>query len=485
MFRRNKQCYALLVILSVWIILVSIGCGLKKLDHFKIYEVQKFDFDLVVLLEGQFDKEEVKARITALTHFANPTNKFHPGSKTKIRDPNAHLNWYVLKQMKPEPRRAIHFENQFGEHSVVIRSPQALLVPAQKTSHQGSKFPRSLDHYKCYEVTTIKSMPKLPVVNLEDQFGSENQVKIRKPELFCVPVSKNRPDIHRSTEIKNKEDHLAIYPITPKPYRQKIKTRDQFESLELRVTRSVMFAVPSKKKSEVIQKPDTLDHFKIYEVSEVPFEKEVLLKGQFDDNEINAWLTTLTHFANPTSKYHANSKTEIKDPDAHLNWYDLKQEQPEPRRTIRFKNQFGQHSVETQDPRNLLVPAQKINDQGHNFPDSLDHYKCYNIIEINTMPNLPNVTLKDQFTLPTSEDSVQVLKPRLFCVPVSKNLPQSEPIGKIMNDKDHLVIYDIHPRPHERQTASKDQFGDKPLVVKRSVMLAVPTEKQAVVPHQE
>ena len=128
------------------------------------------------------------------------------------------------------------------------------------------------------------------------------------------------------------------------------------------------------------------------------------------------------------------------------------------------------------------MPAQKTSDEGSEFPDSLDHYKCYEIVAVNTMPDLPSVTLRDQFD---TENDVQVLEPRLFCVPVSKNLPQSEPIGRITNEKDHLVIYNIPPRPHEREIQTRDQFEDLQLLVTESLMLAVPTEKQAVAPHND
>ena len=196
MFRGKKRFYVLLIILSAFAFWASNGCKPtpkpEKLDHFKVYQVDSLGFDLPVLLKGQFDNNEIKASLTALTHFANPTSKFHRGSKTKIKNPDGHLNWYALRQEQPEPRRTIRFENQFGKHSVVIKDPKYLLVPTQKTSHKGSKFPKSLDHYKCYEVIDINSMPNLPTVTLEDQFGREDSVRVRKPIYFCVPVSKNR-----------------------------------------------------------------------------------------------------------------------------------------------------------------------------------------------------------------------------------------------------------------------------------------------------
>jgi hypothetical protein len=229
-------------------------------------------------------------------------------------------------------------------------------------------------------------------------------------------------------------------------------------------------------------KPMKLDHFKVYEVKSMSVDFGVLLKGQFDSSEVKAQLTALTYFANPTIKVHTDAETRIRNRNAHLNWYALTQEQAEPRRTIRFKNQFGQYSVETGDPMYLLVPTEKTSDPGSMFPDSLDHYKCYQVTAIKAMPNLPVITLKDQFGF---EDSVQVQKPRYFCVPVRKNRPGAEPGARLFNKKDHLVIYDIPPMPYEKQINTRDQFGKLELQITRSVMLAVPTEKQAVVPHDD
>lgn len=222
----------------------------KELDHFKVYEVDPIgaNLDLEVRLNGQFDDQAKEAKLINITRFANPTGKTHPGGETGgIKDRNRHLNWYILKQGQAEPQRKIRFRNQFGWHSVVIGDPRFLLVPAQKLSDKGSAFPDSLDHYKCYEVIEIISMPHLPRVILDDQFVSEEKVQVKDPRYFCVPVSKHLPGTAPEDQIMNPDDHLAIYLITAEPHQRKIKVRDQFGEHVLAVTRSVMLAVPSKK----------------------------------------------------------------------------------------------------------------------------------------------------------------------------------------------------------------------------------------------
>ena len=82
-----------------------------------------------------------------------------------------------------------------------------------------------------------------------------------------------------------------------------------------------------------------------------------------------------------------------------------------------------------------------------------------------------------------SEENVQVRKPRFFCLPVMKEREGGE-AHDIMNADDHLAVYDISPKEHQRGIEVKDQFEEHSLQVIQSVLLAVPTEKQAAVAHE-
>ena len=124
------------------------------------------------------------------------------------------------------------------------------MVPTQKISDVGSEFPKSLDHYKCYEVIATNTIPHVPSITLDDQFGSEQDVQVEKPRYFCVPVKKTLQD-GSLYDIMNPDEHLVIYDIMPKSNEQKIRVKDQFEELNLRVIESVMLAVPSEKQAVV------------------------------------------------------------------------------------------------------------------------------------------------------------------------------------------------------------------------------------------
>ena len=89
-----------------------------------------------------------------------------------------------------------------------VGPPEYLLVPAEK-KEQGSVFPDSLDHFKCYPVIEGTGTPVDSFVDLEDQFGYE-YVEVKKPVYFCNPVSKNGEGIIDSL------NHLVFYEITPR-----------------------------------------------------------------------------------------------------------------------------------------------------------------------------------------------------------------------------------------------------------------------------
>lgn len=233
--------------MAVALILVLPACA-WALDHFKVYEVEKVAVDFKVRLSDQLRLPLHDAKLEAITMFANATRKVHGANKVGISDANAHFTWYVLNQPQVEPRRTIRFRNQFGQHSVDIKTPRFLLVPAQKTSHAGSEFPKTLDHYKCYEVIKLNTVPPPPMVALQDQFGPKPQVQVGKPRYFCTPVRKVR-DGHPAVGIKNAKDHLAVYDLPAQPHAAAIKTRDQFGNRALKVIRAVLLAVPTEKQA--------------------------------------------------------------------------------------------------------------------------------------------------------------------------------------------------------------------------------------------
>lgn len=249
--QRVNRLSGLCILMSVCLLLMtSTGCSAP--DHFKVYDVDSLETQhFRVGLTDQFSLQQKDARITTLTHFANPVAKTPVAAPlANIQNKHAHLTWYRLQQQQPEPRRTVRFENQFGQHSVDIRQPRYLLVPAEKKSDPASKFPKGLDHYKCYDVIKVSTFPGTPLVRLEDQFGVQNNVQVDEPVLFCLPVMKERPG-EQPQRIKNKRNHLAVYPITPEGSDKQISVQDQFRERDLVTRNGVFLCVPTTKQDVV------------------------------------------------------------------------------------------------------------------------------------------------------------------------------------------------------------------------------------------
>ena len=156
--------------------------GLFRLDHYKVYVIDRQEVEFKVGLRGQFDTDTRDAKLVLYSRHLNPVDKNNEG----IIDKHAHLSWYDIRA-EAEPVRKVVLRNQFGLQTIKIKDPVALLVPTHKIE-QSSQFPDKLDHYKVYEV--IYGEPVFKEVYLRDQFGDESNFA-QKPVYFAVPVLKN------------------------------------------------------------------------------------------------------------------------------------------------------------------------------------------------------------------------------------------------------------------------------------------------------
>ncbi len=243
-----------------------------NLDHFKFYEIippLRLEFEKKILLQGQFDKRPLSAKLVGLKYFANPVDKEWGEDQVRRQNREAHLSWYQLHQEIPEQTRKVTVENQFGYQKLYIGNPVALLVPAWKSltsepfePFEAAQLPQDLDHFKLYEVLDLEGNPVSETVRLTDQFNDESGfdpdiVRVTYPIAFGVPVSKKLIEENESYPIRNKEAHLMIYNISshyaPKFPRRLI--RDQFlpskpyePSFSIIFVRSTKLAVPTHKR---------------------------------------------------------------------------------------------------------------------------------------------------------------------------------------------------------------------------------------------
>jgi hypothetical protein len=210
-----------------------------------------------------------------------------------------------------------------------------------------------------------------------------------------------------------------------------------------------------------------LDHFRLYDVQPYFSGATPVLKGQFDGAERPAVVGMLRQFANPVSK----DGEAIQDRNSHLTIYDVATTFPEPPRTVRVQNQFGEQKLLIDQLLFLLVPAQKI-EPGLGYPKELDHFKGYRVFNGPVINR--TVSLADQFGV---EDEVLVLEPLVFCVPVLKKYGGR--VEEIKNPQDHLTVYRIVGKDYHTARQVQDQFFPQPiqLAIFRSPALAVPSLK--------
>ena len=224
---------------------------------------------------------------------------------------------------------------------------------------------------------------------------------------------------------------------------------------------------------------DQVDHFKIWKVAKVAFNRQVMLKSQFDktaDGEEKppwpAHIESLEYIANPVMK---NDRPRL-DPNTHLLAYFLKQsEKPGPRRWVTLSNQFGPSRWRLTDPVFLLVPAGKKFDSDPPPPAGrLDHFLCYLVRQTQAVDK--PLTLVDQFDEKRNAvERITKVEPAFFCVPVAKD---AKPIN---NPNVHLAVYDITPTTRLKDAITVrtlDQFPPaRTLTVTESILLAVPSQK--------
>jgi hypothetical protein len=209
-----------------------------------------------------------------------------------------------------------------------------------------------------------------------------------------------------------------------------------------------------------------LDYFKFYDSENRAADADVTLRGQFDRRPQKIQLRLLDFFANPVSK---NGEA-LYDKHAHLAWYRGVQP-PEPIRRVVLKNQFGKFDIRTGTGYGLLVPTQKL-ERGSAFPERLDHYKVYRLVDVEPMRSKV-LKLRDQF----GSDEVKLGLPLYLAVPVLKR--HGDATFAIRNDAAHLLIFSITTRELSKRIKLRNQFANGTAVsVVRSLMLGAPSLKR-------
>ena len=212
------------------------------------------------------------------------------------------------------------------------------------------------------------------------------------------------------------------------------------------------------------------DHYNVYNIQGVslPTPIPVELKDQFRRSFVD--IDFMDRFSTPVSK----NGEPIIDPEAHLTWWRITE--PPVGKVVTIFNQFGTQILEVQDPRYLLLPALK-NDNNITPLPNINHFKCYDAVG---PPPVVTVTLQDQFgTL-----VVVVLNPVFFCNPVEKTVDGN--FFPIVDPINHLACYEVDPKTTFNIAALvQDQFVTQDILIFQHTFLCVPSLKLGTIPTEE
>lgn len=210
------------------------------LDHYWCYSTAGNPVNAVVQLKDQFNTGLVDATVGAPKWFCDPVKKKHNDQTYKIIDPNANLTLYKIGA-PTQHLLDVQVNNQFGKQPLQVFAPALYL--AVPTTIVGTPAPKSLDHFKCYQV---KGATPQAVVSLKDKFTSAKNLVLGKPVLLCNPTIK----VHdgKTYPVQHAKAHLVCYKVKPTQFNKTIAVTNQFGAPQLNISNPGMLCAPSTKK---------------------------------------------------------------------------------------------------------------------------------------------------------------------------------------------------------------------------------------------
>jgi hypothetical protein len=455
----------------------------KQLDHFKGYAI---DMATMPYIGDVVDLEDDFVSITATVGIgwvmANPVDKTHDGVTTVKAHEDHHLMAYTLEGVEPQWWQ-VTVSNQFETREMIVAGPTALVVPTQKEEPLYHAAPKGLDYFLAYEIIDPQRVEES--VDLEDQFGLDEEVLVTQATAFLNPVKITHGG--KVTPIVNRHGHLMLYftllQVTSMEQHSVVVTND-FGQQQFTVTEQQegVLAVPSDRGDwELIEPP--LDHFRCYnfygKMAEVDPPVPVELMSD-DFGAYNATVGSATTLCNPVEKsvneIAAWELVPISHEDYQLMLHTLDKVEPSGEWVVEVNNQFGsKQELTVSGPIGLAVPTRK---DPHGDPVGLDYFLVYEITERPSMDVI--VDLTDEFGGGDNNFRVVDDPPWLFLSPVE--ITRGPTVTSVVNPDDYLVLYlveDDDAIPQQHTVDVKNPFGMWSFHVYQGTqaLLAVPSEK--------
>jgi hypothetical protein len=210
-----------------------------------------------------------------------------------------------------------------------------------------------LDHFKCYAANTLQP-PQ--TITLADQFMTTTAT-LKRPYRFCNPVDKNGEGITDPT------GHLMCHRIrdavrfTPRD----VLIRNQFGDQTARIIKTESLCNPATKDGVPLSATAEafLDHFKCYKAKSRFTRRMVTLADQF--TTVSSRVLKLQLLCNPVDK----NGEGLKQPDAHLACYKIKDTTRFTAQDVMVEDQFGTFDIKARASRChkavvLCLPSQKF-----------------------------------------------------------------------------------------------------------------------------
>lgn len=245
-----------------------------------------------------------------------------------------------------------------GKEADTARWKEAGSNPKTKNEYQGwEKTVRpTLDNFKCYLTEGVEFLGE--AVYLEDQWGGV-EAMVGWDWFFCNPVEMWHDEV--LMPISHPDHHLTLYGLEyeGEPQTWIVTVDNQFGIQELTVYDPIKLGVPTQKVEPGAHEPPVcLDHFLLYKVVEgTSVDVVVGLYDQFHD-EPEVLVAQPVFFANPVRKTHGGIVTEIKNPEAHLVFYEILGGVFETE--VQVINQFGEQTFHLSDPAFLAIPSEML-----------------------------------------------------------------------------------------------------------------------------
>jgi hypothetical protein len=259
---------------------------------------------------------------------------------------------YVAYEIFPERFFSIDVNtfDQFGPHLLQVDTSKILLVPTRKLSAEPPPPPPEPNHFKTWRT---EPEPFTQIVSVQDQFMQDVLI-LDQIDFLSNPTRKD------SFQIVDEFEHLTWYRAHGRDTLLEVEYSNQFETDTVRIDSVKYLLLPTAK--EVPDPfPEESDHYKAYRMQDpVAFDRTVELEDQFDLlHGVTEFIETLkpVYFLTPALK---NMPPPMFDSVTHYVAYEIFPEHHYGLLSVQTFDQFGEHALQVDTSKLLLVPTAKL-----------------------------------------------------------------------------------------------------------------------------